>query len=200
MVRYALLGLLREQSDYGYRLKLRFDERVGAAWHLNIGQVYQTLRALQRSKLITEIGGESDGQHPARRLFAVTPKGHRMLERWLARPPVRLRPIRDEMLIRLLVVEPQRRGELLDRLSEQEHHYRRHMTRLLSQQRRRPDQSDAEQLVRALGMEAALLHTEAHLKWLDSCRTQVESACAGTRSVSTADEALHHEPVAAAPA
>jgi DNA-binding PadR family transcriptional regulator len=200
MVRYALLGLLREQSDYGYRLKLRFDERVGAAWHLNIGQVYQTLRALQRSKLIVEIGGESDGQHPARRLFALTPKGHRMLERWLARPPVRLRPIRDEMLIRLLVVEPARRSELLDRLGEQEHHYRRHMARLVSQQRHQPEQSDDEHIIRSLSLEAALLHTEAHLKWLESCRAQVELASAEPRHGSIADEALHHEPVAAAPA
>ena len=45
MIRYALLGLLREQSDYGYSLKHRFETRVGACWELNVGQVYQTLQA-----------------------------------------------------------------------------------------------------------------------------------------------------------
>ena len=54
MVRYALLGLLRERRDYGYHLKRRFDDRVGTAWHLNIGQVYQTLRALQKTGLVAE--------------------------------------------------------------------------------------------------------------------------------------------------
>ena len=38
-VRYALMGLLREQTDYGYHLKQRFDDRVGNAWRLNLGQV-----------------------------------------------------------------------------------------------------------------------------------------------------------------
>ncbi len=177
MVRYALLGLLREQRDYGYRLKLRFDERVGTAWHLNIGQVYQTLRALQRAKLVTEVeDGSSDGQHPARRLFELTPKGHRTLERWLQRPPVRLRPVRDEMLIRLLVAAPERRGELLGRLAEQEHQYKRQLARLLAQQRRQPESTDHDALVRHLSLEAALLHTEAHLKWIAYCRERLTNA------------------------
>jgi DNA-binding PadR family transcriptional regulator len=109
MVRYALLGLLREERDYGYRLKRRFDERVGTLWHLNIGQVYQTLRALQRAGLVVEIDGEETNEpYPGRRMFELTPKGQRVLERWLARPPVRPRPVRDETLIRLLVLEPER--------------------------------------------------------------------------------------------
>ena len=173
MVRYALLGLLKEQPDYGYRLKLRFDERVGTAWHLNIGQVYQTLRALQRSKLITEVEGTSDGQHPARRMFELTAKGQRVLDRWLQRPPVRLRPVRDEMLIRLLVVEPERRGELLARLEEQEHHYKRHLARLVMQHRRTGAVEEPESLVRNLSVEAAMLHTEAHLKWLEFTRERL---------------------------
>jgi DNA-binding PadR family transcriptional regulator len=173
MVRYALLGLLKEQPDYGYRLKLRFDERVGTAWHLNIGQVYQTLRALQRSKLIAEVAGTSDGQHPARRMFELTAKGQRVLDRWMQRPPVRLRPVRDEMLIRLLVVEPSRRGELLARLEEQEHHYKRHMARLVMQHRRSADADEPEHLIRTLSVEAAMLHTEAHLKWLEYTRERL---------------------------
>jgi DNA-binding PadR family transcriptional regulator len=173
MVRYALLGLLKEQPDYGYRLKLRFDERVGTAWHLNIGQVYQTLRALQRSKLIAEVGGTSDGQHPARRMFELTAKGQRVLDRWLQRPPVRLRPVRDEMLIRLLVVEPQRRGELLSRLEEQEHHYKRYMARLVMQHRRSAGTEEPDGLVRQLSVEAAMHHTEAHLKGLEYTRERL---------------------------
>ena len=58
MVRYALLGLLREQADYGYRLKRRFDERVGSLWQLNIGQVYQTLSALKREGLVAVTVGQ----------------------------------------------------------------------------------------------------------------------------------------------
>ncbi|MCW5890701.1 MAG: helix-turn-helix transcriptional regulator [bacterium] len=177
MVRYALLGLLMEQADYGYRLKRRFDERVGTLWHLNIGQVYQTLRALQRAGLVNEIEGEpSNEPYPGRRMFALTGKGQRVLERWLHRPPVRPRPVRDETLIRLLVLEPARRGQAIARVVEQEQLYRREITRLQAQKRRLPHAEDGGSLVGHFGVEAALLHTEAHLKWLEYCRTYLERA------------------------
>ncbi len=177
MVRYALLGLLMEQADYGYRLKRRFDERVGTLWHLNIGQVYQTLRALQRAGLVNEIEGEpSNEPYPGRRMFALTGKGQRVLERWLHRPPVRPRPVRDETLIRLLVLEPDRRAQAVERVIEQEQLYRRELTRLQTQKRRLPRSEGGESMVGHFGIEAALLHTEAHLKWLEYCREYLERA------------------------
>ena len=170
MVRYALLGLLREQSDYGYRLKRRFDERVGSLWHLNIGQVYQTLRALQRAGLVSEIDGEpSNEPYPGRLMFELTPKGQRMLERWLQRAPARPRPVRDETLIRMLLLDD-RRELALTRLAEQEQLYRRELTRLLAQKRRLPREGAELSSLSELGLEAGILHAEAQLRWLERCR------------------------------
>lgn len=180
MIRYALLGLLQEQRDYGYHLKRRFDERVGTIWHLNIGQVYQTLRALERSGLISAVDGapegQGDDQYPARRLYELTAKGKRVLEQWLHRPPHRPRPVRDETLIRLLVLEPGRRSEALARIAAQEHLYKKHLARLLMQKRRLPVEKDGAVLVSNLGLEAAVLHNEAHLKWLEYCRQKLEES------------------------
>jgi DNA-binding PadR family transcriptional regulator len=180
MIRYALLGLLQEQRDYGYHLKRRFDERVGTIWHLNIGQVYQTLRALERSGLISAIDGapeaQGDDQYPARRLYELTAKGKRVLEQWLHRPPHRPRPVRDETLIRLLVLEPGRRSEALSRIEAQEHLYKKHLARLLMQKRRLPVEKDGAVLVSNFGLEAAILHNEAHLKWLEYCRQKLEES------------------------
>lgn len=180
MIRYALLGLLQEQRDYGYHLKRRFDERVGTIWHLNIGQVYQTLRALERSGLISAIDdapeAQGDDQYPARRLYELTAKGKRVLEQWLQRPPHRPRPVRDETLIRLLVLEPGRRSEALSRIAAQEHLYKKHLARLLMQKRRLPVEKDGAVLVSNFGLEAAILHNEAHLKWLEYCRQKLEES------------------------
>jgi DNA-binding PadR family transcriptional regulator len=177
MIRHALLGLLREQPDYGYHLKRRFDERIGSVWHLNIGQVYQTLQALDRAGLIAEVSAEASNggseQTPARRLYQLTPKGLRVLERWLKRPPTRPHPVRDETLIHLLVLQPGKWEGVLDRLAKQEHIYKKHLTALLSQKRRLPDDNDQTTLGVRLGLEAALLHTEAHIKWLDYCRQRI---------------------------
>lgn len=140
--------------------------------------MYQTLRALERSGLINAVDGvpesQGDDQYPARRLYELTAKGKRVLEQWLQRPPHRPRPVRDETLIRLLVLEPGRRSEALSRIAAQEHLYKKHLARLLMQKRRLPAETDSSALVSNFGLEAAILHNEAHLRWLEYCRKQLE--------------------------
>lgn len=176
MLQYALLGLLRDHPDYGYNLKRRFDERMGTVWNLNIGQVYQTLHALEEDGLVEHVGAAADpDQYPVRRLFRLTSKGERVLERWLERPPSRPRPVRDETLVRLLVLGTGRWERGTARLVEQEQLYRKHVTRLLAQTSRLPEDDAGPSLIRRLGLEAELLHAEAHLKWLAGCRRQLEA-------------------------
>jgi len=180
MIKYALLGLLREQSDYGYHLKERFDERIGAAWDLNIGQVYQTLRAMSRAGLISPVSDAGDvtvDLHPVRRRFLLTVKGSKVLERWQMQRPRRPRPMRDEILIYLLVLGPSRGPEVRARIEAQEQLYRHHYAHLLGQKRRLLRRTKKGCIpVAHFGLEAALLHAEAHLKWLAFCREQLPAA------------------------
>ena len=171
MIKYALLGLLREGPDHGYRLKKRFDERIGSLWQLNAGQVYQILHALKRSGLVSESMTEDDGKERdlmrPRRVFVLTAKGQRVLERWLSRAPARARPARDETLLRLLVLAPDRHAEAAGQIDKISQIYHQQAQRLLAEKRRLPVQREGALLVREIGLEADLLHTEAHLKWLD---------------------------------
>lgn len=171
MIKYALLGLLRERSDYGYSLKQRFEERLGTVWHLNTGQVYQTLRVLQSSglvrKVMVEEADDPTDPHRPRHFFELTPKGEKTLDRWLQRPPLRSRPARDETLLRLLVLQPERHAEALDQIRKLAHLYKTHVVALTNQKRRLPSPPRGALFVREIGLEAALLHTEAHLKWLE---------------------------------
>ena len=48
--------------------------------------------------------------------FRLTAKGQRTLEGWLSRRPTRPQPVRDELLIRLLLLEPERRHEAIGRV------------------------------------------------------------------------------------
>jgi DNA-binding PadR family transcriptional regulator len=179
MIQYALLGLLREQRDYGYSLKRRFDARVGAYWRLNVGQVYQTLHALERAGLVAHVESHRSttdrcGEHPPRRTFALTPKGERFLERWLQRPPVSPRPVRDELLVRFLVHGPNQVSALLGHLAKQEQMHRGRLARLLDQREHISTGGRDDGLVRRLNLEAAVRHTEAHLGWLTYCRRSLE--------------------------
>ena len=133
-VRYAIMGLLKEQPDYGYRLKRRFEDRVGQVWRLNSGQVYQTLRTLESNGLIRRIGetnsAQPDDDVAARREFELTERGQRTLKAWLQRKPSTPRPMRDELLIRLLLVEPHGVVEVVRTIDDQEDVYNKHLARL----------------------------------------------------------------------
>ena len=85
-IKHAVLGLLSEQPMHGYRLKEAFDERVGGLWGLTTGQIYQTLKALERAALL-EGRGERVGARPARRIYSLTPQGTRALNAWLDETP-----------------------------------------------------------------------------------------------------------------
>jgi len=183
-----MLGLLNEEPDYGYHLKQRFEERVGEVWRLNLGQVYQTLRSLERDGLIRRTGDEDteleDEQAAARRRYELTARGTRTLEAWLRRKPSSPQPLRDELLIRLLVLEPTRRGEALDRIKAQEQVYSRHLVRLLARKRKIPHTNEGAEFVASLGLEAAIGHANAHLRWLEYCRLRIEGGLASAPSTS----------------
>lgn len=96
----------------------------------------------------------------------------------------------------MLVLEPDRRREALQRIVAQEHIYKKHLTRLLAQKRRAPAEMDAPVLVDRLGLEAALLHTEAHLKWLECCRLQLEVSGGSSLEIRPEDQGQRSLPVA----
>src|SRR3954470_23492290 len=98
-VRFALLALLADAPAHGYELKLRFERSVGGVWPLNVGQVYDALRRLERDRLVEPVDGE-DGE---RRPFRVTAEGAAVSDRWLAASDGAPGLARDELAIRVLV-------------------------------------------------------------------------------------------------
>jgi DNA-binding PadR family transcriptional regulator len=170
-VKFAMLALLREGPDYGYRLRKRFDERVGKVWRLNLGQVYQTLHTLETDALIARIEDDepqSDDPSPTRRKFELTAKGLKTLDAWLRQKPTGAAPLRDSLLVQLLALEPERRDEALARIDLQRQVYKRHLSRLLAHKARLARQ-DRLDLLADLGLEAAVGQTVGYLKWLDYC-------------------------------
>lgn len=182
MIRYALLGLLREYPDYGYNLRRRFDEQLGLVWRLNSGQVYQGLRLLQRSRLVETANGAAGVPGPGGRgrcLFAITPKGERALERWLGSALRRAPHVRDEVLLRLLAcghVDGARARQLVDKRLRL---YRKHVERLEVEQARLARSDARASVPTRVTAEAALRHAEANVRWLEvAARLLVETAVA----------------------
>jgi DNA-binding PadR family transcriptional regulator len=92
--------LLSEGPKYGLQLREEFEARTGEVWPLNVGQVYTTLRRLERDGLVASDEGAEDG---AQKHFRITPDGDAELGRWLRTPPDLSSPPRDELVIKVLV-------------------------------------------------------------------------------------------------
>jgi DNA-binding PadR family transcriptional regulator len=105
MIDYAILGLLRERPDHGYRLRQRLLERLGPVWDINPGQVYLVLHALRRRGLVESVAEEPPDPLQRRQRFAITAKGERQVLRWLRRAPRLLRASRRDLELGLLLLE-----------------------------------------------------------------------------------------------
>lgn len=178
MIRYALLALLREQRDYGYRLKHRFERLVGPSWRLNIGQVYQTLHALEARGQVVEARDVASGDdalmpYPrrSRRLLEITQKGVQALDRWLAWPATAIQPMRDETMVRLFILEPHPREACYSLLRARERLYRRHLSRLLAFRERLEQDESPKRLASKLAIAGQILQAQAYLDWLDLCES-----------------------------
>ena len=92
--------LLSEGPKYGLRLQNEFESRTGEVWPLNVGQVYTTLRRLERDGLVET--DDAQGERCQRR-YRITAAGGRELGDWLRTPPDLVPPPRDELVIKVLV-------------------------------------------------------------------------------------------------
>jgi len=186
LLRYAILGLLDGQELHGYRIKAAFEERLGPLWPLNFGQIYQTLKDLRRRGLVEGRFDRGTG-HVGRWVYTITAKGRRALATWLGRNPRRPQPARDEMLIRLLVLDgkpledggaaEQRRAQL----AAQAHLYREWIALLTAQRDAYEAEPGGDGLLRALATDAAIFQAEAHLGWLAHCGARLAAATSAPR-------------------
>ena len=170
-VRQSLLALLDLQPMYGYQLRTEFEQRTGATWPLNIGQVYTTLGRLERDCLVV-VHGEDDAGHTT---YAITDAGRAEVRQWFVTPVGREAPPRDELAIKLAlavsvpgvdvhaVVQTQRTATV-QALQE--------YTRL---KHRAGDGAAAEagELAWLLVLDALVFQAEAEVRWLDHCESRL---------------------------
>lgn len=174
-MKYPLLALLEEGPAHGYELKTAFEERYGEAWPpVNIGQVYSTLQRHERDGYVTvEVVPQPD--RPDKKVYHLTEDGRSALRAWLDGPAANTR-VRDQFFLRFLLAaetgltDP---FELLERQRAAALRALRDLGELGVDEQR----GDA-----ALLVEAAALHLQADLRWLDRCEEYLASRAARERS------------------
>jgi PadR family transcriptional regulator AphA len=96
---FAVLGLLSMEPMSGYDLKQLSAWSVGHFWRESYGQIYPTLRQLEKQRLVTRRTQRQKGK-PDRNEYSITNAGRNRLKKWLALPPNREVP-RNELLLKL---------------------------------------------------------------------------------------------------
>ena len=168
MLRYVLLGLLDAEPRYGYELKAVFEQFLGGTWPLNIGQIYTSLSRLEDEGLIRS-QVVPQGSTPDRKVYEVTARGRKELAAWantITDEPVKLR---EELFLKVAVLS------LKDGTGARDVIHRQrvaHLARLadLGELQDDPEHHPATGLL----LEAAMLRTEAELKWLDAVESRLK--------------------------
>ena len=173
-VRQALLALLEQGPMYGYQLRAEFEQRTGATWPLNVGQVYTTLTRLERDGLVEGAGADDEGHV----VYRVTAAGRDEVATWFTTPVARTQPPRDELAIKLALavtvpgvdvgtVIQQQRSATMTALQD--------YTRLKRDARvtRAAERAD---LAWGLVLDSLVFSAEAEIRWLDHCEARLRRA------------------------
>lgn len=164
----GLLLLLREGPRHGYQLATEFTAHTAGRWKLNTGQVYTTLERLVRDGYVEPDGVDPDDER--RHLYRLTDAGSDRAEQWLLDAPPAPGALRDELVLRVLLVAATRPEDATTVIDTQ----RRFLVERLQRIRHELRDRDAGLLER-LAADAAATRVEADLAWLDRCEDRLRT-------------------------
>ncbi|UOY00675.1 PadR family transcriptional regulator [Blastococcus sp. PRF04-17] len=170
-IRHGLLALLERGPSHGYQLRAEFDAATGAAWPLNVGQVYTTLDRLERDGLVAQDG---DPDPEGRIAYRITDDGRRALTSWFRSPVSAKSAPRDELSIKLALAVSTPGVDVLGVVQTQR---TATMTALqeLTRLKARATDPDAD-LAWSLVLDSLVFRAEAEIRWLDHCEARVARA------------------------
>ncbi len=170
-VKHGILGILADGPRHGYELKTQFDTLTGGLWDLNVGQIYSTLERMRKDGLVALEESAADGDD--RKVYRVTTAGLEELDDWLQAPPLRPRPLRDEFFVQLGLLMDRNRAAALALIDDMRRVYHLRLAELTRQKVVLARSQERGRIRRELLLDAALLHVEADLKWLDRCEERL---------------------------
>jgi DNA-binding PadR family transcriptional regulator len=98
--KYVLLGLLSHNPMTGYDVKKSVATRMSYFWDLSYGQIYPTLKELEKNNLITQ-KIEINEKGPNRKVYTINDTGIKELQTWLCKP-AKKEVHRYEFLLKLI--------------------------------------------------------------------------------------------------
>lgn len=171
--KHALLGLLLDQPAYPYQLTSRLQGRLGPAWEVNSGQLYQTVKGLEKDGLIERVP-EDSGDQEERHVFRITDAGVTELERFFEEAPERVRLCRRPLLLKITFAGPARLAKAQEKLDAYAGECARALKRISRLREQLPAGEEsllqAERLLLRLNLSADVFQLEGELRWARHAR------------------------------
>lgn len=164
-VREGLLTLLAQGPRYGYQLKTELEAATGAAWTVNVGQIYTTLQRLERDGAVVQDSTDADG----RISYRITGSGRDEARRWFATPIVRDVAARDEVAMKIKLALSTAAVALDDVLRTE----RQAAMSALQGYTGLKASADGADLAWLIHLDRLIYLTEAEIRWLDLIEDRV---------------------------
>jgi len=167
-----LVNKLRNERGWTQdELADRLRHRLGPAWQVNSGQLYQLVKGLERDGLIERVAHLPE--HEDRHVFAITDAGVGEFERWFeqAADPVRL--CRRPLLVKITFAGPQRMVDALAQVDAYELQCAERLREISQLRETLPEDGPlvrADHLLLRLNLSADLLQLEGELRWARHAR------------------------------
>lgn len=165
--KHALLGLLLQRSSYPYELGDRLRQRLGPAWAVNSGQLYQTIERLEEDGLIERVDPRAQGPKD-RHVFKATTDGAEEFERWFAADTRVTRLSRRPLTVKLTLAGPARLSDALEQIAAYELQCAQRLTELSRLHESVAVQGPrvrADHVLLRLNLSADIFALEAELRW-----------------------------------
>jgi PadR family transcriptional regulator, regulatory protein AphA len=176
--RHVLLGLLLDRPAYPYQMADRLEQRLGPSWRVDSGQLYKTVKVLERGGLIERVDDTAENPPPdnraERHVFAITQRGIEEFERWFeeTRDPVRLP--RRPLLAKITFAGPDRLARTMTKLDDYERGCAEHLSATTGMRDALPSIEGellrADHLLLRLNLSTDIYSLEGELRWAKDAR------------------------------
>lgn len=167
---HALLSLLAEGDSYGYNLKPRWEALAGPQWGpVNIGNLYTTLKRMERDDFIVAVDAVRDQNYPERTVYSITERGRAELATWRDRPVERVSGDRSDFIIKLYDAGKES-AEAIRRMCEVERESSKAELQTLRELRR----AQADDSLALVTIELAIIRVQAQIAVADLVEAKAE--------------------------
>jgi DNA-binding PadR family transcriptional regulator len=160
----VVLAMLAKEPSQGSQLRARLDQALGPLGEaMNDGQIYVTLRRLEKAGLITREGAGASADRPDRKVYVLTAAGEERVAEWLGEVSWP-KPDLAEFHLKLIAAAAAGLADPIGIVDMQRRELLRRLRDVQRAQMAEPDDSDA-----ALLLEGIVLRLQADLRWLEAC-------------------------------